>query len=74
MNWTRIHNRVWRSGCGRYEINALVKIDGSGFDYAAMHNHGLGYRGLGIYSGSNSQANAKAAQRACEQHRGKACN
>lgn len=75
MNWTRIHNRVWRSHCDRYEINALVKVDGKGFDYAAMHDTGSARHGLGIYDSHDSNANAKAAQAACQRHaEGKPCN
>lgn len=68
MNWTRTKNRIWRSHCDRYEINALIKIDGKGFDYAAMHDTGTGLHGLGMFKGADSVANAKAAQAACEQH------
>lgn len=70
MNWTRTKNRIWRSHCDRYEINALVQIDGKGFDYAAMHDTGNGLQGLGVFKGPDSVANAKAAQQACERHQG----
>lgn len=68
MNWHRTHNRIWESDCGRYEINALIKLDSSGFDYAAMYRHQGINTGLGIFRAADSVVNAKAAQAACEQH------
>lgn len=68
MTWTRTHNRIWRSGCNRYEINAMIKTDGTGFDYAAMHDTGTGLHGLGMFDSADSSANAKAAQAACQRH------